>query len=972
MAQSPLHGRLWDAYFDDHDRRLGERAVASGRLTAEQLRDALSADPERSLGDVLVARGLLTRSQLAVMEHDLAREDFTRPLAGDTPTAPPEVAAASLDPQRRLAEFILVEKLARGGAGQVWRAWDTGLGRWVAIKLPAVALDSAAARARFQREALAVARLSHPNLLALHRVGDHDGRPFLVMPLVEGATLQESCPSLPDLLAIMRTVALAVDHAHRQGVVHRDIKPANIMIDRDGRVFVLDFGLAFLLHGGDSAGVTAPGAALGTAAYMSPEQARGNVHAREPTTDVYGLGATLYHLATGSPPFPDESFAATIGKVIHDVPPAPRAVNPRLPPDLDTVIRKAMEKDPAARYASAADLAEDLRRIADGEPIRARPAGPLRRVAAFARRRPVLFVTGIAAAILLGGAAAARAFIHYERLAAVDDLRNIANFSMDTALRLRRAGDLTGMREAARPLAAAYARARVIAPDLAEIDYLMGRMHRTVLNYEAALPFQERALAIDPDFIPALYERAVLMARAYGWGVHGTRSGPVRVLDADIVQTVRAYPDHRRRREIAARDIERMAARAAPEVDLLAARGILALHDMHFADAARLLGRAAALDPTREEIQEHLTMALGALRRFDEAEKVYTAALERDRGFFPYLLSRCRMRIESGRYDDAVGDADRGLAIAPRDAQLRLCRAAAQVNRARAAVRDGRDPTVDTQRARADAESVRNAPETWGEPWTLEATSHWIEAEFLLRRGGDPLPAARAALAATATAKRGGGGLQDLSLIEGRVSFLIGLAHAAQGRDPIPAFADARRALDQAVTSSPASYLALQIRGDLLAHWARWNDRHGRDSSAEFAAAVSDLDRSAGLRESPWTLIARGRMHRWAGVEQGLRGQVASDDLMAAAADLERATTLAPKAADAWLERGRLALVLRDAKQARAFLDRAFALDPHLRAHAAREFADRAARGVTLPAAETAATPPPDRPGRRHNRARSR
>jgi hypothetical protein len=315
---------------------------------------------------------------------------------------PPEAAAAAADPQRALAEFVLVTPLGQGGTAEVWKAWDRRLDRWVALKICMVMADSASARERFEREALAVARLSHPGIVQVFQVGTDRGRSYLVMPYIDGRTLEGA--ELPPRRAIevMHAVALAVEHAHAQGVVHRDLKPGNILVDRDGGVRVLDFGLAFLREQA-SQRLTRPGEVLGTASYMAPEQARGDPEAHETAIDVYGLGATFYFLVTGRAPFVGDRLAAVLAKVVNAELVAPSRVRPELDPRIDAVVLRAMDKDPRRRYPTAAAFAEDLQRILDDravEPARAAPpagagAGLVRRHASMA----------VAAAAALAGAA---------------------------------------------------------------------------------------------------------------------------------------------------------------------------------------------------------------------------------------------------------------------------------------------------------------------------------------------------------------------------------------------------------------------------------------------------------------------------------------------------------------------------------------------------------------------------------------
>ncbi len=301
----------------------------------------------------------------------------------------------------------LTEEIGRGGMGVVWRARQTGLDREVAVKvLPGGDLAGAEARARFRNEALATARLRHPNIVAVHDVGEDGGMPYLVMELVEGATLGatlvEKAVTSRQAARWLRDTALAVQHAHEHGVLHRDLKPSNVLIEPwegGGRPRVTDFGLAKLADG--DATLTRTGSAAGSPAYMAPEQARGGEAAAQ--GDVYALGAVLYHALTGRPPFQGDSVASILTQVARDEPLAPRRLNATVPRDLETVCLRAMEKDPARRYASAAALADDLGRFLDGRPVLARPLGPFARLARRTRRHPWQAAAVVLSVLLVAG-----------------------------------------------------------------------------------------------------------------------------------------------------------------------------------------------------------------------------------------------------------------------------------------------------------------------------------------------------------------------------------------------------------------------------------------------------------------------------------------------------------------------------------------------------------------------------------------
>jgi tRNA A-37 threonylcarbamoyl transferase component Bud32 len=253
-----------------------------------------------------------------------------------------------------LSDYELLEELARGGMGVVYKARQLSLNRVVALKMILHGVDDG--ESRFQREAEAAAALDHPNIVSVYATGQHDGRPFLAMAYVEGSNLGEvvrrgGVPTPQEALALFRPVVEAVAFAHQHGIIHRDLKPENVLIDRQGRPRVTDFGLAKRIGGGAS--LTVSGQVLGTPTYMAPEQALGRTEEIGPPTDVYSLGGILYFLLTGRPPFQGRTVTDVLVKVAQSSPTPPREVNPDAPAELEAVCMRCLEKEPGDRYATA-------------------------------------------------------------------------------------------------------------------------------------------------------------------------------------------------------------------------------------------------------------------------------------------------------------------------------------------------------------------------------------------------------------------------------------------------------------------------------------------------------------------------------------------------------------------------------------------------------------------------------------------
>jgi eukaryotic-like serine/threonine-protein kinase len=349
----------------------------------------------------------LRREVESLLAHEGLASSF---LESDGSGAPR--AAAPRDPMpagERIGPYTVTESLGAGGMGEVYKAHDDRLDRHVAIKfLSRRMADDTASLERFEREASAASALNHPNICTVHDVGEYQGRPYLVMELLEGESLKDRLAKgsvgAQQLVSIARQVCAALQAAHDKGIVHRDVKPANIFVTQGGQVKVLDFGLAKRgvepsAPGPDGstqdstltdATLTLTGTVMGTLPYMSPEQAVGEeVDTR---SDIFSLGVVLYELATGGPPFRGKTAAGILGSILTESPTKPSSLNTEVPAKLDRVILKALEKDPVKRYRSAAELSADLNQLLRTPRL----------------HRAAWLAAGIAVAIAAGGAAGSR------------------------------------------------------------------------------------------------------------------------------------------------------------------------------------------------------------------------------------------------------------------------------------------------------------------------------------------------------------------------------------------------------------------------------------------------------------------------------------------------------------------------------------------------------------------------------------
>jgi tetratricopeptide (TPR) repeat protein/predicted Ser/Thr protein kinase len=819
------------------------------------------------------------------------RPDYNYPeqMAGDSDSSPHVPGAPAF------SRYEIQGRVGEGTTSVIYRARDRSLQRVLALKvLKETTGFSEIGRQRFRREAQATAGLSHPNLVTVYDVGEEEGRLYFAMELVDGRPLvellKERTLSLRELVAILEKAARGLGVAHRNGIVHRDVKPANILIGSQGEPKVGDFGLAHLID--STTELTRSGTPMGTPLYMAPEQVEGRTKDISPRTDVFALGAILYEIAAGRPPYLAETLVELYAKIVREDPAPPRRLNPALPADLETIILKAVDREASRRYATAEEMADDMRRYLDGEPVEARAASPAYRLYRRVRKAPVVFgLAGalfclLAASTLIWFAGGRR--LKGEQELAIRTLREKAQVALDAALDLRRSGRIDLMQRYREVLESAYREAIVRAPDVAEVEYLMGRMERLLMRDDRALDYQNRALRKDPDFSPAIYERIILQSKKYGSVWLGARTRE----EAERIQ-----PGLVPMREGLLKDLERLLA-SRPSAQLRpthrkAAQGILAYYQSKIPEARAILEEVVREDPLLEEGWE----TLGLAARFE----AYRAPIEQQEELYA--------RLES-YYSSALA-ADRGYV------PLWTGRGYARTHLADFLQDRGANPNEMMARAVEDyAEAARLAPGS-AEVATARGITYMLRAGIRKARKESPVDEFAKADEELARATTLDPAYSKAWFHRGRLRHLWADYARRQGEDPLPNYAEAERLLSEAARLDPYSR-ALQSRGEVRDERAHHFMNRGENPLPDLQAAEEDYTKalqSAGATSQLYTSRGVTRLRR-ARLAQGLRDLPAAKSACAAAlGDFQEAIRLDPSC-EARLKGG----VMDEAKQLMAEL----------------------------------------------------
>ena len=783
------------------DERMLALAVARGFLgPGDMLGTTLAA---------LLTAGRLTEDQVRLLEQDLAELDATSEshwsldVTAQTLLQPEEGAPSAQTPARGVpsleapsgsrssqgeirpfrggmlsavhmehwGRFESLDLLGQGGMGRIFRATDPSLRRQVALKL--LRRDDPDQLQRFMQEAQLQARVDHPNVCRVYEVGEWRGQPYIAMQFLRGETLQKAAPgmALETLLALMVQVCEGVHAAHRVGLVHRDLKPANLMLDPSDegppRACVLDFGLA---RGPEGPGLTETGRVMGTVSYMSPEQARGQSSLLDRRSDIYSLGATLYALITGRPPFAGEGLDC-MARIAREDPEPPSHLVPTLSGDLDTVILTCLQKDPNRRYATARALGEDLQRILDGDPIQAKAATPLERLWHWTRKHKVVVAASgaVLVAMLLFGGLAVRERLRAQTQAsyaqryaqAAERIEALARY-----LRLQPLRDITRDQADLRARVFSLATEVQAAGALAQAPgaYALGRAQLALDDPLGARIQLERAWALGFRAPEAAHALGRALAAIYQIELGKAYALP----DADLRQ--RRVEELRLTLREPAANWLRQGAGASLEPPAYRT-GLLMLMEGRPAEAARLARDAQVQAPWFYEALRLEAEALLDEARVQREPARAKPALAQAGRLLAEAESRAPcdvdlLRLDMRRWQEAVAlgwqsgsdpkvpvlaqvaVADRWARLEPASAQPLAWRARAQGEMARYLGVRNITPATWLIQAKVDAtEALRRDPEDV-EAWTAQASVLRTEGLRMLSTGADPIQRLKEALAA--------------------------------------------------------------------------------------------------------------------------------------------------------------------------------------------------------------------------------
>jgi len=865
--------------------------------------------------EVLTASGVLDQGTLA----DLARElglpsDHAPTWAGSDSDR--GIDSFDMPPVKDWDRYQIIDFIGRGGMGDVFKARDPRLGRFVALKF--LRRDTPEIVHRFLREARVQARIDHDNVCQVYEVGEVQGHPYIAMQYIAGGSLKEISDllSITDKVTIMVDVADALHAAHQAGLIHRDIKPANILVERDHegswRPYVVDFGIARDVEGRD---VTISGTVLGTPAFASPEQVRGDVGHLDRRTDVYSLGATIYWFLTDRAPY-EGGYPEVLAGIMEREPIPPHRIRPEIAVDLETITLKCLEKEPVRRYPTARAVSEDLRRFLAGEPITARPATFAYKLGKRIRKNRGL--TAAAAAVLVAFAAvvgyAARSNFQARRQAAIAQELLVRANEIDEMVRIT----------AMMPLHDRRAEEAQIGRRLTEIEkrtsrlgrlgfgpghYAIGRGYLALQRYPEALRHLQLAEESGYRTPGVAHSLGLVLGRLYEAGLQRAN----QFADEAVRDAYRRDIESRYREPALAylRDS------GASQLEAAAyAEGLIAFYERRYPEAlakARVAAVEASWLYEARKLEGDIYLALGAEDRF--------------RGDYDRALANLEL---AGAAFAAAAD------IARSDATVYDGNCARWIQVLETEVRRG-DPAPTTfSSALAACTLALDVNPDRADAHERLASLHWRWADVVHDRGSDPRPhlghatqSARQAItldpeSATAHAVLGG------------ALTVAGLYELAQGEDPRPTLDAAIASLDAALARNPGLVLAHDDLGYAWERIARYELGAGLDPRPSLERAIASFDRAIKLNPAYANAHNNRGIALWRRAYYELKSGIDPQPTLDEALDaFAIATTINPNYANAYANRG-----LTYRTKALALLERG--ADPMLWLELARDSLDRA------------------------------
>ncbi len=771
-------------------------------------------------------------------------------------------------PVRSFGRFEVVGLLGRGGMGRVWRARDPRLDREVAIK--EILGDHPELVARFLDEARAQARVSHPHVCTVYEVGETDGRPFIAMELLDAQCLDRVAPDLgpEEKVEIMRQVAEAVHAAHRTGLIHRDIKPANIMVGRtesgEWWPWVTDFGLARRM---DGPGLTIDGQTMGTPSFMPPEQARGENRTLDERADVYSLGATLYAILAGRPPFDGESMGDVIFRVIRDEPPSFRRLGLKVPKDLESIVVQCLEKRPERRYSGADQLAEDLGRFLRKEPVRARPAGVFLRMGKAIRRRRLvasLILVAVVLAVVLGSAWWHAVVIGKEKAVLAAEFDRDVRI-VEESVRHTFTAPLHDVRPELDAARARLDRLEKRVAVLGEIavgpgNAALGRGFLALHDFEAARQHLERAWFAgehSPEVAVALGRAlAALYRERHAKAKWKDREDSTRIL-GEAQTHLRDPALEMLRKGVGAEAespelVEAMLALCEGRWDEAVENARAAIDRLPWLYEARVLEGDALQELGRERFESGDNA--GAAEAFDGAEEALRRAAELGRsdpapfrGLCDLGLRRAELGLfgSGGNLEDLVRtflpECEEATAADPGDVRALLGMSALWIRLAEWRLEREEDPSEALDRTEEAARRAMVLNPDDAEAPTRLASAAVLKAQYLAGSGRDPTEDLDRAITWFEQAlKHEPGRIEALSNL-GKAHWLEAAWAANDGRDPREEFQQAVAVLERAVEAAPDNAL---VRNNLGAVWyekAAWEMEHDLDARISLRRATEEL-----------------------------------------------------------------------------------------------------------------------------------